>query len=280
MRRLADNAGPHAAGQLRHGHYLNRGLRGRGPHPRPDGSAWSPGHRRPPAVAHTLMAAAGRFAAARHKATTTGSPLSDMAPALGVAAALIGLADMVPYVRDTVRRSTRPHRGTWLIWTVLAVVVSLSQQADGASWSVAMAVTQAATNGMVLALAIRFGTGGLSTLDASLIALAGAGVGGWLLAGDPLTATACVVVADLVSAAMMVPKTWRDPGSETLSTFAGASLAGALSAVAVAAPDPSLLLYPAYYCLVNGALALLIVGRRGATSAGQALRRPPAGRWA
>jgi hypothetical protein len=206
--------------------------------------------------------------------------LSDIAPALGVAAALIGLADMVPYVRDTVRRSTRPHRGTWLIWTVLAVVVSLSQEADGASWSVAMAVTQAATNGLVLALAIRLGTGGLSALDASLIALAGAGVGGWLLAGDPLTATACVVVADLVAAAMMVPKTWRDPGSETLSTFAGASLAGALSAVAVAAPDPSLLLYPAYYCVVNGVLALVIVGRRGATSAGQGLRRPPAGRWA
>jgi hypothetical protein len=159
-------------------------------------------------------------------------------------------------------------------------VVSLSQQADGASWSVAMAVTQAATNGLVLSLAIRLGTGRLSTLDASLIALAAAGVGGWLLAGDPLTATACVVVADLIAAAMMVPKTWRDPGSETLSTFAGASLAGALSAVAVAGPDPSLLLYPAYYCLVNGALALLIVGRRGATSAGHGLRRPPAGRWA
>jgi hypothetical protein len=226
------------------------------------------------------MAAPGRVAAAGHEATATGFPLTDMAPVLGLAAALIGLADMVPYVRDTVRRSTRPHRGTWLIWTVLAVVVSLSQEADGASWSVAMAVTQAATNGLVLALAIRLGTGGLSALDASLIALAGAGVGGWLLAGDPLAATACVVVADLVAAAMMVPKTWRDPGSETLSTFAGASLAGALSAVAVAAPDPSLLLYPAYYCLVNGALALVIVGRRGATSAGQGLRRAPAGRWA
>lgn len=226
------------------------------------------------------MAAAGRVAAAGHQASTTGAPLSDAAPALGVAAALIGLADMVPYLRDTVRRSTRPHRGTWLIWTVLAVVVSLSQQADGASWSVAMAVTQAATNGLVLALAIRLGTGGLSALDASLIALAAAGVGGWLLAGDPLVATACVVVADLVAAAMMVPKTWRDPASETVSTFAGASLAGALSAAAVAAPDPSLMLYPAYYCLVNGALALLIVGRRSAASAGQRLRRPPARGWA
>jgi hypothetical protein len=77
--------------------------------------------------------------------------VSDLAPVLGVAAGLIGLVDMAPYVRDTVRRSTRPHRGTWLIWTVLAVVVSLSQRADGGSWSVAMAVAQAVTNGVVLA---------------------------------------------------------------------------------------------------------------------------------
>src|SRR4029078_2417925 len=91
------------------------------------------------------MAAAGRLAAAGQEASTTGASLSDVAPTLGVAAALIGLADMAPYLRGNGRRSTRPHRGTWLIWTVLAVVVSLSQQADGASWSVAMAATQAAT---------------------------------------------------------------------------------------------------------------------------------------
>jgi hypothetical protein len=82
------------------------------------------------------------------------------------------------------------------------------------------------------------------------------------LAGDPLLATACVVAADLIAAGMMVPKTWRDPGSETLSTFAWASLAGALSAAAVGALEPSLLLYPVYYCLVNGGLALLIGVRR------------------
>jgi hypothetical protein len=190
--------------------------------------------------------------------------MSDFAPALGIAAALIGLADMAPYVRDTVRRSTQPHPGTWLIWTVLAVVVSLSQYADGGSWSVAMAVAQAVSNGLVLALAIRRGIGGVSALDASLIALAGAGVAGWLLASDPLMATMCVVAADLIAAGMMVPKTWRDPGSETLSTFAWASVAGALSVAAVGALDPSLLIYPAYYCLVNGGLALVISGRRGA----------------
>jgi hypothetical protein len=62
---------------------------------------------------------------------------------------------------------------------------------------------------------------------------------------------------------MMVPKTYRDPGSETLATFAFASLGGALAAGAVGAPDLSLLLYPVYYCLVNGAIVLLIRHRRG-----------------
>jgi hypothetical protein len=62
---------------------------------------------------------------------------------------------------------------------------------------------------------------------------------------------------------MMVPKTYRDPGSETLATFALASLAGVLAAGAVGVVDPSLLLYPIYFCLVNGAITVLIRHRRG-----------------
>jgi len=51
--------------------------------------------------------------------------------------------------------------------TVLAVVVSLSQRADGGSWSVAMAVAHAITNGLVLALAMRFGIGARSPVPVS-----------------------------------------------------------------------------------------------------------------
>jgi hypothetical protein len=61
---------------------------------------------------------------------------------------------------------------------------------------------------------------------------------------------------------MMAPKTYHDPESETLATFALASLSGALAAGAVGAPDLSLLLYPMYFALVNGALALFIHHRR------------------
>ena len=188
--------------------------------------------------------------------------MSGVAPVLGILAGIVALADTLPYVRDTLRGSTRPHRGTWLIWAVLAAVAFLSQRADGASWSLIMAGMQALLTGIVFLLAIRLGMGGLSPAELVLLAFAGAGVVGWLVADEPVVATACVVAADLVGIALMVPKTWRDPHSETLSTFALAALSGALATGSVGALDPSLLLYPVYFCLGNGALALLISARR------------------
>jgi hypothetical protein len=199
--------------------------------------------------------------------------MTEIAPAFGVLAALVGIADTVPYVRDTVRRSTRPHRGTWLIWSVLAIVVCFSQRADGASWSLVVAGTQAVLTTAIFVLAVRLGTGGVSATDALMITVAAAGVAGWLIVGAPVVATLCVVAADLIAAAMMVPKTYRDPGSETLSMFAFASLGGALAIGSVGAIVPALLLYPIYYCLVNGAIALLIYVRRRAL-------RSAAARWA
>jgi hypothetical protein len=125
-----------------------------------------------------------------------------------------------------------------------------------------MAGTQAVITSFVFALAIRRGEGGLSATDGALIAIAAAGMAAWVVVDEPIIATACVIVADLIAAAMMVPKVNRDPGSETLVTFALAGVGGALAAGAVGAVDASLLCYPVYYCLVNWALALLIHVRR------------------
>jgi hypothetical protein len=193
--------------------------------------------------------------------------MSDLAPLLGVAAGVIGVADTIPYVRDILRGSTRPHRGTWLIWGTLATVVVFSQYADGASWSLIMAGTQAVLTALIFVLSIRRGVGGLTRRELVMIAIAGAGVAGWLIADEPIVATACVVAADLIGAGLMVPKTYRDPESETLVTFAFASLGGAFAAGAVGAIDVSLLLYPVYYCVVNGAIALLIYHRRAILAA-------------
>jgi len=188
--------------------------------------------------------------------------MNDIAPILGVLAGLAGIADTVPYVRDTLRGNTRPHRGTWLIWGALAIIACLAQRADGATWSVLMTGTQAIVTSLVFLLAIRLGEGGMSRTDLALITLAAAGACGWIVAREPVVALGCVIVADLSALAMMVPKVRRDPHSETLSTYVLASVGGALAAGAVSELDPAMLVYPAYYCLANAATAILIGRRR------------------
>ena len=186
-----------------------------------------------------------------------------MQAVLGLLAGLLTVVETIPYVRDVLRGSTRPHRGTWLIWSVLAVIAFLSQRADGGTWSLVMVAVQAVLTCAIFVLAIRRGEGGVAPGELAMIALAGAGVAGWLIADEPVVATACVVAADMVALALMVPKTWRDPSSETMVTYALGSISGALAAAAVGELDASLLLYPVYYSLGNAAIALLIVTRAG-----------------
>src|SRR4029079_1232159 len=57
------------------------------------------------------------------------------APAFALLAGVAAVAFPVPYLRDTLRRTTVPHRGSWLIWGSLEVVAVEAQRADGASWS-------------------------------------------------------------------------------------------------------------------------------------------------
>ncbi len=187
-----------------------------------------------------------------------------MLPLLGVAAAIVSMLDLVPYVRDTLRHLTRPHRGTWLIWSVLGTTGFASQLADGGTWSLLMVGVETASTVLVFALSLRFGMGGVGAYDLCLTSTAALGVAGWAISSHPVVATTFVVVADAVGVALMIPKTWRDPWSETLSTYSLAGTAGVLSAAAVGAMDVSLLLYPVYFALANGGTAAVIAYRRHA----------------
>ena len=113
-------------------------------------------------------------------------------PILGVLAGLVGVLAEGALRRDRSAGGTRPHRGTWLIWGVLAVVACVSQRADGASWSLVLTASQAVLTGVVFALAIRHGEGGRDGVELSAMAVACAGVAGWVLAREPLIAVACV----------------------------------------------------------------------------------------
>jgi hypothetical protein len=187
--------------------------------------------------------------------------------AVGLAGALLALLDPIPYVRDILRGRTRPYRATWLIWSGLGVLTFCSQLADGGTWSIAAVGVQAASTLFVFVLSIRRGQGGARRTDAALLLLAAGGTVAWLSSSEPVLATVFVIAADALGVALMLPKTWQDPWSETRSSYVLASASGVLSTIAVGALDAALLLYPAYFACANGVTAVVITVGRNRTRA-------------
>jgi|tagenome__1003787_1003787.scaffolds.fasta_scaffold20831982_2 hypothetical protein len=187
-----------------------------------------------------------------------------MQAAFGVLAGLLQLVAAAPYIRDIMRGSTTPQRATWTIWTTLSFVVLASQWASGATWSLALTIGQAVSCGTILLLAVGRGVGGVRPVELALLGIAALGIVGWQLAGDPVVATCSVVVADAIGVALMLPKTYRDPGSETLSTFAIGVVSTVFALAAVGSSEPALLIYPLYILAADSAVVAVITLRRRA----------------
>ncbi|MBK8074920.1 MAG: hypothetical protein IPK24_04955 [Kineosporiaceae bacterium] len=184
-----------------------------------------------------------------------------VAAALGTALSLIGTGC---YLRDVRRGTTTPHRGSWLVWAVIAVMAAASHAADGGRWGVVALIGQAVATLAVLVLAVPRGVGGITAGNAAMLAVALVGVLGWVTLDDPTAAAACAAIADGAGLVAIVPKIWADPHSETAATYALAGVTGLLTILAVGRGGPALLLFPVYFCLANTATAQLIVLRRRA----------------
>ena len=187
--------------------------------------------------------------------------MNGLAAVLGAVLSAVGTA---LYLRDVWCGRTVPHRGSWAVWGVIAVLAAAAHGADGGRWSLLVLVGQGAGTVLVALLAVRRGAGRLTLGNALLLSVAALGLLGWATLSDPTVASACAVLADAAGLAVMWPKTWADPGSETLATYALAAATGLLAALAVPAWDRDLLLFPVYFCVGNAATAGLIAVRRRA----------------
>ena len=196
--------------------------------------------------------------------------------AFGVLSVAFSLASTVIYLRQVRNGTARPHRWTWLVWTVLGVITVASNCAGGAHWSLFMVAGQTATTMVVFLVSLRRGVGRMTLPNLTMLALALVGIGGWAMSSEPVVATAGVVLADLMGVALMTPKTWSDPHSEPASAFALGVPTGVFGSLAVGQMDPALLMFPVYFIVANGLTAAMIAVRRRTVSRRPCLELQPA----
>lgn len=175
--------------------------------------------------------------------------------AWGLLSALLCFFAFLPYLRDTLFRTTRPQRASWLIWSVLSSIAFAAQVYEGASASLWFAGAQVAGTVNVFAASIFRGTGGItSRRDCAVLSVAGIGLVLWYFTDTAAYALAITIAISLLGGTVTVAKAYARPESETGVTWL-LSLFGSITAMfAVGTPDPVLLAYPVYLFVLNGAI--------------------------
>lgn len=191
---------------------------------------------------------------------------ADTLRVLGMFAALLSLAAYAPYIRDTLYGLTEPQRASWLIWSCLSAIAFCGQLAEGASQSLWFAGAQVSGTVIVTLLSIRRGKGSFLTRpDERVLWLALIGIIIWYFTESAVYALAVTITISLLGGTLTVLKAYRNPDTETATTWVLSFIAACCAIASVGTLDWVLLAYPLYLFTLNGAIiCALVLGRAAA----------------
>jgi hypothetical protein len=178
---------------------------------------------------------------------------------IGIVSGLLAIVAVVPYIRDIIKKKTRPERASWLIWTVLGGIAFFSQLAKGATNSLWMTALSTLCVLVVFLLSLKHGEGGLVRRDIVALLVALLGLVLWYFTKDATIALLIVIGVDLSGSFLTIIKSYEDPESETMSTWILASISGLFGTISVGTLNWVLLMYPLYILFANLAVTIAII---------------------
>lgn len=181
----------------------------------------------------------------------------------GLLSGLIAGISYFPYIWDILKKSTKPERASWFIWSILGLVAFFSQLAKGATNSLWLTGVEVFFVFLIFLLSVKFGVGGLNTRDSAALFAASLGLILWYFTKEAATALIITILVDLTGTLLTVLKSFENPESETLLTWFLIGVSGILAMMAVGRFNVVLLLYPSYIACANLAVVLaIILGKR------------------
>ncbi len=174
-----------------------------------------------------------------------------MLQTFGYISAILSLIMIIPYVKDIFYGTTKPERASWFIWTVLTSIAFFSQLSKGATDSLWLSAGQTFAVLIVFLLSIKYGVGGLTKRDLRALVASGIGLVIWYFTNEALWALLVTVAIDGIGTYLTVLKAYKEPETETLSTFAISGTSGVFGALSVGSFNPILLIYPLYIIVAN-----------------------------
>ncbi len=181
---------------------------------------------------------------------------------LGILAVILGLAGSFPYLRDVLGGKTRPHLYTWLIWTIVTAIVFVAQVMKGAGPGAWTTGIMGAFSIIVLLLSFTRGTNDVTRTDRIFLIVSLLAIIPWLFTKDPTLSVVLVTFIDMAAFGPTIRKTYRDPNSETFSTYLINIPRHALSILALTNLTLVNYIFPAAILCMNVIVVSVILIRR------------------
>ncbi len=183
---------------------------------------------------------------------------------------VLGIVQILPYIRSILRGVTRPSRMASSIWVASNLITVASIAATGARAALVLPLAFTLTNLSTALLSIRYGISGLTRRDVLNGTVALAALTAWVLLG-PRAAVIAMVVAQAAACLSVLDKLWRHPGTEDVLAWLLAGFASAFSVAAVIVEgdvDLAVLAVPAVSMVGFWAVAALGLLRKAPAPAG------------
>jgi hypothetical protein len=187
--------------------------------------------------------------------------LSYMKQLFLIAATLVTIGSVIPYIRDIFNGSTKPNIVSWMTWTILTSIATIAELADHQYITAIFTTSAVIATFLIVILGLKYGYAKYTQFDAICQVGSLLGFVLWWLLNSPAAAVIAVVCIDFIGALPTIRHAYIAPYEETWTTFALAGLGGALAILALSQYSWTSLTYAVYIVVINIIFSGLILIR-------------------
>lgn len=182
-----------------------------------------------------------------------------MKETIAIIAAVLAVIGNVPYMREVIRGTVRPHAYTWFVWTIVSLVVFFGQVAKGAGIGALPTAASEIFTVIIFLLSLRHGFERVTKIDTVFLIIALLGLIPWALTSDPTLSVITVVGIDVVAFIPTLRKTWQEPKTETPLLYALNVVRHSLALFALQAYNIATVLHSVTMIITNTLMTLFII---------------------
>lgn len=182
---------------------------------------------------------------------------------MSVLAMAITFTAYLPYIYSIVRRRTRPHFFSWLIWSITTTIifmVQLSEQSGPGGWSIG--VSGGVTALIALLSYVYKADNSITRIDWLFLIAALSSLPFWYFTHDPLLAVIILTMVDILGFGPTFRKVWNHPQEEEPGFFGLFMLQYVFVVAALETWTLTTLLFPVAMIVACLGVVTLILTRR------------------